>query len=240
MMHIMRKVLSINRKNFFRTIVLVGCFLVGGCTKVDVRVTGFCCSSSDDLPPGPSCDLSEKSLTIELYEQETISWCWAASAQTVINYFRTAAGEPPLTQCSLVNELLTPPETCCGQAKHSDSCLRGDLPEKVFVKKGFTYAPEIKDPPNRENLWGKVTNQICEEKPPILAEYFVGGGGHSYSIFGFKVDPDGERWVDIYDHLGPPIGLEQVNYDDELYFVDRDHDNFGRLEVYYTFDIQPQ
>ena len=234
--------LSLGTKSLFTTIGLLGFFLIiGGCTKVDVRVTGFCCSSSDDLPSGPSCDLSEKSLTIELYEQETISWCWAASAQTVINYFRTAAGQAPLTQCSLVDDLLTPPETCCGPARHSDSCLRGDLPEKVFVKKGFTYAPEIKDPPNRENLWGKVTNQICEEKPIVLAEYFVDGGGHNSSIYGFGGNGQvGERWVDIYDHLDKPIDVEQVNYDNELYFVDRDHDNFGRLEVYYTFDIQPQ
>lgn len=239
----MNNIFSFNLKNLFAIIVVFGCLIIGGCTKVDVRVSGFCCSSSysNDLPPGPSCDLSEKSFTIDLYEQETISWCWAASAQTVINYFRTAAGQPPLTQCSLVDDLLTPPETCCGPARHSDSCLRGDLPEKVFVKKGFTYAPEIKDPPNRENLWGKVTNQICEEKPIVLAEYFVDGGGHTSVISAFGGNGQvGERWVDIYDHLGPPIDLEQVNYDNELYFVDRDHDNFGRLEVYYTFDIQPQ
>jgi hypothetical protein len=229
-------------KSLFGTIGLFGFFLmIGGCTKVDVRVSGFCCSSSDDLPPGPSCNLPEKSLTIELYEQETISWCWAASAQTVINYFGTVAGQPPFAQCSLVDDLLTPPETCCGPAKHSDSCLRGDLPEKVFVKKGFTYAPEIKDPPNRENLWGKISNQICEEKPIVLAEYFVDGGGHSSVIYGFGGNGQvGERWVDIYDHLDKPIDVEQVNYDNELYFVDRDHDNFGRKEVYYTFDIQPQ
>ncbi|MEO8324894.1 MAG: papain-like cysteine protease family protein [Nitrospirota bacterium] len=235
--------LSLKMKSLLSTIGLLGFILIiGGCTKVDVRVTGFCCSSSDDdLPPGPSCDLPEKSLTIERYDQETISWCWAASAQMVINYFRTAAGQPQLTQCSIVDDLLTPPETCCGPDKNSDSCLRGDLPENVFVKKGFTYAPEIKDPSSRENLWGKVTSQICEEKPLILAEYFVGGGGHSSVIYGFGGNGQvGERWVDLYDHIAKPIDVEQVNYDNEIYFVDQDHDNFGRLAVYYTFDIQPQ
>lgn len=221
------------------------CVCLGGCTEVIVRVST---GSGEDLSPTPACNLPEKALTIKGYQQENVSVCWAATAQMVINHHRTAEGQPPIEQCSLVDAVLHPLHTCCGAMDSNIACFRGGLPENAFNQHGFTYAPALKDPPSRENLWGKMTNQICEDKPLVLAEYFVGGGGHSYVIYGFGGNGlDGERWVDIYDHLTPPttepltgqLEVEQVNYDYQLYYVPGGNDTFGRTAVWYTFDIQP-
>ena len=164
----------------------------------------------------------------------------------VVNHYLTAEGQNSITQCSIVDAVLN--TTCCGVMNSNVACMRGGLPETVFNNKGFTYSPARKNP-HREDLWAKVTSQICEEKPLILAEYYEGGGGHSSVIYGYGGNGlVGERWVDIYDHLSPPItdpltGLlevEQVNYDAEIYFVPGGNDTFSRTAVYYTFDIQPQ
>jgi len=234
----MNKFPSRRLKNLFATTALLGLFLLVSCAEVVVHVSRGS-GSSEDLPPGPSCNLPEKFLTITREDQETISWCWAASAQMVINYFRKAAEKPELKQCSIVDDVVNPPVTCCGVAGNSGLCNQGDLPENALDKKAFTYAAPIKDPSNRENLWGKITSQICENKPIILAEYFVGGGGHSSVIYGFGGnDLVGSRWVDLYDHVPSPDNVEQVNYDNEIYFVPG-NDSFSRREVYYTFEIQP-
>jgi hypothetical protein len=239
---------SLKKKALFTNTALLGLFLMmGGCTKVDVRVTGFCCSSSEELSPTPACNLPEKAIAIAGYKQENNSVCWAATAQMVINHYLTADGQSPITQCSIVDGALHPFHTCCGVMESNTECFQAGLPETVFNRKGFTYAPEVKDPPDREDLWGKLTNQICEDKPLILAEYW-GAGGHSSVIYGFGGNGlTGERWVDIYDHFDPPITdiltgeleVEQINYDAEIYYVPG-NDTFGRTEVYYTFDIQPQ
>jgi len=244
----MNRVQSIKSLRAFIIMAVVFCVLIGGCTKVVVHVS-IGSGSTAEPPSGPPCNLPEKALAIVGYQQENSSVCWAASAQMVINHFRVAAGQNPITQCSIVDAVLNKSSgnSCCGVMDQDGSCMRDGLPEAAFNKKGFTYAPAEKDP-LRENLWAKVTNQICEEKPLILAEYFVGGGGHSSVIYGFGGNGlVGERWVDTYDHISPPItdpltgllDVEQVNYDEEIYFVPG-NDTFYRTNVYYTFDIQPQ
>lgn len=239
---------SLKLGKLFAITILVVCVFIGGCTEVIVRVS-MGPGSSGGLPPTPACNLPEKAITIVGYKQENDSVCWAASAQMVINHYLTTEGQSPITQCSIVDEILNPPNSCCGVMDSNGACFQDGLPETVFNEKDFTYASAVKDPPSRENLWGKVTSQICEDKPFILAEYFVGVGGHSSVIYGFGGNGlAGERWVDIYDHFDPPVTdpltgqllVEQVNYDAEIYYVPGENDTFNRSAVYYTFDIQPQ
>ena len=102
-----------------------------------------------------------------------------------------------------------------------------------------------KNPSDKENLWGWITSQICENKPLILAEVFWSGLGHTSVIYGFGANDLIGRYVDIYDHLEEPVTdpltgiseVEQASYDNVIYF-EKDNDIFNRTAVYYTFNIQ--
>ena len=249
----MNKVPSLNLKNLFAATALLGIFLmIGGCTEVIVRVsTGGNSGASSpedpgDLPPHPPCNLPEASLAIVGYKiKPNTAWCWAASAQMVINYFRTAEGEDPLLQCDIVDVTYNhPPNTCCGASSTSPLCNKEGNPLNTFNRMQVGYE-NFKNPSDRENLWGWITSQICENKPLILAEVFSSGLGHSSVIYGDGENDIYGRYVDIYDHLDEPVTdplsgqleVEQVSYDDEIYFVPG-NDLYGRTAVYYTFNIQ--
>jgi hypothetical protein len=129
--------------------------------------------------------------------------------------------------------------------KEDIACYKEGLPEWVLAKEGFAFR-EYKNPDNKEILWAKITREICAERPFVLAEYFLQGGGHSSVIYGFAGNgQNSERWVDFYDPNWPPIStpltgesdLEQINFDDGIYFIPSDP---IRKEVYFTFDIQRQ
>src|SRR5690606_2099439 len=106
--------------NLFATTMVLGCLIIGGCTRVDVRLTGLCCSSSQDTPSSPACDLPEKSLNITGYRQEASAWCWVANAKMVANLLN-GISRP---QCEIVNDVFNPSASCCDD-KNSSECNRG-------------------------------------------------------------------------------------------------------------------
>lgn len=247
----MKKFLSDKMRTLGMITVLFGFFVIYGCEVVVQVSKGPSSSDGGGLPPVPQCGLTETHLTIKGYEQEEgTGWCWAASAQMVINYLLTLGGQNPIEkQCDIVDAVLGhPPDTCCGMNTTTAPCNVEGWPEDVFDKKGFTYSPPQKDPQDKQNLWAKITNQICIQKPIIISQYFIGGLGHTAVIYGYRDGGEENRWVDLYDHLVPPATdplsgdireLEQVSYDNELYFVP-DNDALLRTSVYYTWDIEFQ
>lgn len=231
----------LKKKALFTNTALLGIFLmIVGCTKVDVRVSGFCCSSPEVIPPALSCDLPEKFLPIVGFQQETTKWCWAANAQMVTNYLRGNS----LQQCEIVNRDLSPPRNCCEsqQAKESFECNQPGFPEVALEKVDIISATPIKNPP-REKFWGMITSQICEGKPLILADYWE-FGGHSSIIYGFDGNIEGaERFVWSYDPQDDPNnslltgqvqGGMEWNFDLAIYFASPDTDFYDRKEIYVT------
>ncbi len=233
------------------------CLFLGGCAKVVVRVSAIAPSGErNDLTP--KCDLHEKSLVVEQFEQITGQWCWAATAQIVMNYHRKSMGLEALGQCQLVSQVLPGQsgESCCPEGENDIAgCHKGWWVEKALEENGYEYS-EPKSNPGREELWHKLTSQICADKPVVYESHLQGFGGHSNVIYGYRDDGGvSGRWVEIYDPQTEPwkrevsqVGgaqaeevpdYQQVNFDEDLVFVSENEDTSLRSGVWYIFDIQP-
>jgi len=247
----MNKVLSHKIKTLFTVTVLFGFFLMGGCTEIIVHVSTEEVSSDADGNGIPKCDLAEKSLEINLYDQITDQSCWAASAQMVMNYHFKRAERELLEQCFIVDAVFVyPNRKCCAQdPKTVPDCQRGYWPEKALKLFNFDYSQAKENPENLEELWGKLTSQICGNQPVIYEKHFIGGGAHSHVIFGFGKDDLTGRWVELYDHQSVTENsisdssnsepdFQQVNFENDL-FWEASRDDPIRKAVYYIFDIQP-
>ncbi|MEO6202614.1 MAG: papain-like cysteine protease family protein [Nitrospirales bacterium] len=237
----MLKVLLLKKVCLIKIAILVGIFLItGSCTKVDVRVTRPCCSPSEYVYEGPSCDLPEKMLSIEGFRQEATAWCWVASAQMVAKHLNGTS----LQQCEIVDDLFNPISSCC-KDPYTTECNRGWWPERALEKEGIKSGFPIENPP-KDKLWKMITWDICTGKPLILAEYFLGGGGHSSVLYGFDGNSPGEEsWVWAYDPLDDPVpgsggprGGMQWYFDEAIYFSSVPEDLYGREAIYVTADFE--
>jgi len=150
------------------------------------------------------CDPSGMSLDpFELRKQETVSWCWAASAQMTMQFHgKTEA------QCFIVDVTYRDDlddlgiSTCCGGNENLRGCIRRGWPDTAFDTFDFRYSLR-KVVENRAPLltWSQITNQICQRRPFIFAMEWAGGGKHTYVVKGYEIDSgDGEQVVWIYDH----------------------------------------
>lgn len=263
----MNEILSPSRKYpFTMTTLLVLSLLsllIGSCVKVRIHVLAVS-SGIDGNQSVQMCELEEKSLDIFKYPQETSDWCWAASAQTVMNYhLRNAATtndpedteQEPLGQCVIAGKALGHSDICCTtdmKPSTASECRRGYRPERALRKFGFEYSEPEKNP-GFEYLWAQLTNQICAGQPVIFEEHFLEGGGHSNVIYGYGKDDLTGRWVELYDHQfvtdnlssdlpsaepTPAPDFQQVNFEYDLFF-EPDRDDPIRKSVWYIFDIQP-
>lgn len=232
----------------FITLLIVGC--IEKLVEVKVHVSAVSSGSElDENQTAQACKLEEKSLDIVKYPQETSDWCWAASAQTVINYHLkggAATSDPddptqrPLAQCLIVDKVLGYSNTCCSPDGEDpgtvSECRRGYWPEKALDKFDFVYSEPERNP-DFEYLWARITSNICADQPLIYEEHFIGGGAHSNVIYGYGTDEFG-RWVDLDGHQSMAEDFQQVNFEYDLFFdPNRDHP-FVR-EVWVTFDISP-
>jgi len=240
-------------KNQFIILAMALTLILGGCAKVIVRVSAKA-PMEDRVESIPKCDLEEKSLVVQQFKQETGQWCWAASAQMVMNHHRKLNGEEPLVQCEIVNNALTTQsqESCCPDGRNDiQRCRQGWWVERA-LELGEFESSEPKRNPGREELWNILTSQICANQPVIYENHFQGGGGHSNVIYGYRGNDNtvnSGRWVEIYDPQTEPWSGDavqtdadylQMNFDEELVFVSENEDTAFRSDVYYIFDIQPK
>ncbi len=229
---------SFNWKSLSTIIVLLGLFLIiGGCVKVTVRMSGFCCSGSEDTPTypsRPSCDLQEKILAFKGCQQEMGNWCWAASAQCVQKHLVGSLIE----QCDIVNDALGHPSgTCC---RNPDTCDVKGYSEVALRNLGIT--PFLTKNPSRDELLSIIKSTICQDIPLIITEVHE-VSAHEKWVFGFADETEVEsiQWVWIKDtaaepDLDPSTGLErglQKNFE-ALYFASPDTDLEDRKEFWTT------
>ena len=221
-----RKVSTKHRLSLTTAIIsLFTLLLLGGsaCTKVHVLVHA---PSSGSSLTGLNCKLRRNLLN---KEQKTDFWCWAAAAQTVIEYLK----QEPIRQCELVEAVyrnrpmpagLTdtdsiiipdpsePSPSCCmaedNIASLSDPpCSANGLSEYVFDTSEFRmgYYPVTFDWTSQEPQglgWDEIVSEICEDRPIISALAYTGEqeqGGHAVVIGGYKELADGSQWVEVYD-----------------------------------------
>jgi len=165
-----------------------------------------------EVPATPLCTLTN----LESYAQETGVWCWAASAQAVINYL----GHPnKVEQCDIVNKTvgdLGGPYTCCkavdsyipSSTEQADPAFNYMLARcrvrwkvsNALQQNG--YRAEDQGPLK----WPKLHDQLCgENKPYIFVVQFYDDDGnfagrHSSVVEGARVTSSGDRYVEVSDH----------------------------------------
>jgi hypothetical protein len=160
------------------------------------------------------------SLPVTLHPQETKNWCWAASAQMVMDYLGHN-----VSQCTQANNRFGRTE-CCNidlcplpvepplydVAGNCVNCACPGWPE--FDKYGFTY----KMTSNKPLSWFQLREQLCnttycKSKPFAFAWHWLGGGGHLMVAKGYKTVM-GINYVEILDPWTPCKGDERlVTYD---------------------------
>lgn len=197
------------------------------CVQVEVSLSGNNATIVDvppyrfnpaDVPATPLCPLSPPLLSLK---QNTGVWCWAASAQMVINYLGN-----PVSQCDIVSKTLdhqissNPPGCCMAEdsfvpdpppppddvpynqqvAAAQARCLERLWPSKPLGAYGYNF--ETSDPIE----WPGLTDQLCTKKTPyvfVMIVYDENGnyvGRHSSVVGGARVTSEGDQYVEISDH----------------------------------------
>ena len=143
---------------------------------------------------GPSCKSNYMNLLIsEIPQKFGTSWCWAATAQNVMDFHGTK-----IEQCELVanvySQLYPDKKTCCGETV-TECWGRGGFPEWVFD--GFRFSSLPPKTYNKNLTWENATEEICQNRPFISSLDMFGGDKHSVVITGYSV----RRGVRIYDPI---------------------------------------
>lgn len=143
----------------------------------------------------PAADVIQKLKNIP---QLTDAWCWAASAQTVME-----AHDVPIKQCDILDRVYQDELTtnCCRNGGIiPGECWRNGWPEEAFNNFDFNWEWVI-GPLEKETLAG----QLCENGPFIFVLLFEGGGGHTFIVKDLEYIKDsnrntGELSLWVYDH----------------------------------------
>jgi hypothetical protein len=134
------------------------------------------------------------SLPVNLYPQQTNSWCWAASGEMVMSYLGGMT-----SQCEQANQRFG--RTDCCNTPTPTACIQGGWPE--FAKYGFTYNT------GGALSWDAVKGQIDVRRTPFAFSWgWDGGGGHMMVLTGYKVI-NGQNWVSINDPWSPHTGSQR-------------------------------
>jgi hypothetical protein len=171
----------------------------------------------EEEPVAPPCALKSQ---VNSAKQETGSWCWAASAQLVVEYLM----KDPVRQCDLVSTVFEdklrtragqpldpasasqPSEAfanCCdyltGNPDVGDICEQGGWPDWIFERQRITFQ-KLDWSSGQTLTWKGVTSQICEDRPFIFVVGWKGGGRHSAVGGGYHTSQNHGNFVEVYDH----------------------------------------
>lgn len=154
---------------------------------------------------------ASESLPVTLHPQETGMWCWAASAQMVMDYLGHN-----VSQCVQANnrfgrndccniDLCPPPtETPCNQPG-GHPCACSGWPE--FNKYDFDFKRTSNAPLNWDQLKKQISQEsACGKKPFCFTWHWNGGGGHMMVAIGYTVIDDSIRFVERNDPWAPCAG----------------------------------
>ena len=166
-------------------------------------------------------DSDYDSLSVTLRGQEADFWCWAASAEMVMEYLGA-----PIDQCHEANENCDPSMgDCCGSTT-CEFCDDGGWPQ--FEKYGF-----LADTTHLRALsWEDVRTQIGCQKTPFCMTWITSaaGGdtdGHMMVVGGYKteggsnyvlkLDPSPEhkgsmQWITYAEYVNGPHNLHWDDY----------------------------
>jgi hypothetical protein len=141
-------------------------------------------------------------LSVTLRPQETEKWCWAASAQMVMEYLGKQ-----VEQCKQANDRLNRND-CCKNPTPRD-CIKGNWPD--FKKYGFTFQQTTNAPLSWTTLKVQLAPNSCAGTPFAFTwQYPNNGGGHMMVATGYFTDVDGKRYVFVNNPWETNIGDTQT------------------------------
>lgn len=137
-------------------------------------------------PPPVSQFANGNSLGVPSIAQKTNSWCWAASSEMILDFFRKN-----ISQCELVSDLYFPNTRYCCQSPTPQECIKGGWPRLDFY--GVRYSTTS----NSAVSWQQIKNDI-DRGAPLLASFKLASGvGHMVTVVGYGIGAQGNRLVEI-------------------------------------------
>jgi len=162
--------------------------------------------------PNASCIPAVSStLEVTLRPQKTRLWCWATSAQMVMEYLGKS-----VTQCEQANEQVPrgSRRDCCKDPtpKH---CIFGGWPE--FRKFGFT-SQDTEKKKEKALPWATIQAQLaprdpnnpCSFTPFLFSWRRFRGIGHMMVAVGYHTTPNGANFLLVHDPSPPNEGRSLV------------------------------
>jgi Papain-like cysteine protease AvrRpt2 len=139
---------------------------------------------------------ARSSLSVLLRPQKQTYWCWAASAQMVMEYLGK-----PVEQCEQANHRLSRADCCSNPTP--GGCDRTGWPD--FQEYGFTFKQTKQAELPWETIKGELApqnvNNPCGSRPFAFSWRWHNGGGHMMVATGYYTDPDGKNWIEVNDPL---------------------------------------
>jgi hypothetical protein len=135
---------------------------------------------------------NQAAVNAKLHGQETSEWCWAASAQTIMDTIGTSSD---IRQCTQAIQEFKPNVGNCCTNYNAHGCVRGGWPE--FQDFGFnsTWAD------NGGLSFAQIEEQIAARHTPFAFTWnWVGGNAHMQVAYGYKVQ-NGQESVLIFNPL---------------------------------------
>jgi len=138
-----------------------------------------------------------ESLPVTLHPQETHVWCWAASAQMVMDY----QGHN-VFQCEQANRQFDRND-CCGPSRPQE-CVNVGWPQ--FGEFGFTFLRTSFQPLSWEALKREISRGTsCGNSPFCFTWVYAGGSAHMMVCVGYYV-VNGTRYIEVLDPWPPGTG----------------------------------
>jgi hypothetical protein len=162
--------------------------------------------AEDELPQSDA-------IPVDLIGQQETQWCWAASAQMIMN----SLGKP-VEQCEQAKSRFHNLACCPPPGPKDDAysgCVRGAWPE--FYKYGFKFKRTDVGQPNTWLTWDEIRRQISILKSPVAFSWLYADGGpvkgHMMVINGYETIRAG-NFLLVEDPLPLKTGtLKKIRYE---------------------------
>jgi hypothetical protein len=162
-----------------------------------IMAAGSLSKSEAQVPPGPVLD--QAYLPIQIEPQQTLAWCWVASARMIANYYNKQT--PP--QCMMLQEQYGAP--CCAN------------PGQVCTQDGTIYQVQqlIQTFGLQASMIGRPANGLeilnwFKQGHPIVLHVIINGLGHFVVASGMQVVQTPGGQLGIVRILDPFFGPQEV------------------------------
>ncbi len=135
-------------------------------------------------------------LNVKLIPQTTGYWCWAATAEMILDYYKR-----PVPQCQQANDKFHRQDCCTKPAP--DSCINVAWPE--FQR----YGLKADSTDHAALTWDQLQQQIANGYPVAMTLESTGGGGHMMVVYGAGVT-DADSLVYVKDPMPVDSGASKV------------------------------